>query len=169
MHYKLDIQPIPKEILYVNELNLVTSTPYERRDEYEKALTGKTSSEGGILPDDNVRVYIPMDLSAESIMRQLHILYGNFGSPTESNEFHYYSEVRQLISQLEIYDQVWVARDSGHAIQKVNGGVFHSERGRRLAKKIVDFLLEDEGCAECFPYNLIEELESEFWLDDFKL
>lgn len=36
--------------------------------------------------------------------------------------------------------------------------VFHSERGRRLAKKIVDFLLEDEGCAECFPCNLIEEL-----------
>lgn len=40
--------------------------------------------------------------------------------------------------------------------------VFHSERGRRLAKKIVDFLLEDEECAEYFPYNLIEELESEF-------
>ena len=40
--------------------------------------------------------------------------------------------------------------------------VFQSERGRRLAKKIVDFLLEDEGCAEYFPYNLIEELESEF-------
>ena len=34
-------------------------------------------------------------------------------------------------------------------------------------KKIVDFLLEDEGCAECFPYNLSEELQSEFWLDDF--
>lgn len=93
MHHKLDIQPIPKEVLYVNELNLVTSTPYERRDEHEKALTGKTSSEG----------------------------------------------------------------------------VFHSERGRLLAKKIVDFLLEDEGCAERFPYNLIEELESEFWLNDFKL
>ena len=37
--------------------------------------------------------------------------------------------------------------------------VFHSERGRRLAKKIVDFLLEDEGCAECFPRNLIEEFK----------
>lgn len=54
---------------------------------------------------------------------------------------------------------MWVARDSGHAIQKVNGGVFHSERGRKLAKKIVDFLLEDEGCAECFPCNLIEEFK----------
>lgn len=110
-----------------------------------------------------------MDLSTENIMRQLHIIYGNFGSPTECNEFQYDSEVRQLISQLEIYDQGWVARDSGHAIQKVNGGVLHSEQGRILAKKIVDFLLEDEGCAECFPYNLIEELKREFWLDDFKL
>ena len=55
-----------------------------------------------------------MDLSTENIMRQLHIIYGNFGSPTECNEFQYDSEVRQLISQLEIYDQV--CDEIGHVI-----------------------------------------------------
>lgn len=49
-----------------------------------------------------------MDLSAESIMRQLHILYAQLGSPTES--------------------------------------------------------LEDEGCAECFLFEFIKELKTEFWL-----
>lgn len=39
--------------------------------------------------------------------------------------------------------------------------VFHSERGRRLAKKIVDFLLEDEECAECFPCNLNDKNSKE--------
>lgn len=65
-----------------------------------------------------------MDLSAEKIMRQLHILYRNLGTPMENNEFQYESEVRKLITQLEIYDQVWVARDARHAVQKMNGGEF---------------------------------------------
>lgn len=38
----------------------------------EKAVTGKKKSEGGILPDDNVRIYVPMDLNADGIMRQLY-------------------------------------------------------------------------------------------------
>lgn len=41
-------------------------------DEMEKAVTGKKKYEGGILPDDNVRIYVPMDLNADGIMRQLY-------------------------------------------------------------------------------------------------
>ena len=164
MHHKLDTHPIPEKVLYVNELNLVTSNQYEMLTDYEKALTGKRISEGGILPEDNVRIYVPMDLSAESIMRQLHILYAQLGSPTESNEYQYYSEMRKLVSRLEIYDQVWVVRDSGHAVQKTDGGSLHSQQGIELAKKMVNFLLEDEGCAECFPFEFIKELKIEFWL-----
>ena len=65
MHHKLDIHPIPEEVLYVNDLLLAGKVPYETKDDMEKAVTGKKKSEGGILPDDNVRIYVPMDLNAE--------------------------------------------------------------------------------------------------------
>lgn len=31
MHHKLDIHPIPTDVLYVNELSLVGKVPYETR------------------------------------------------------------------------------------------------------------------------------------------
>lgn len=121
MHYKLDIDPIPEEVLYVNDLSLTGKVPYETKDDMEKAVTGKKKSEGGILPDDNVRIYVPMDLNAEGIMWWLYALYGSLGYPTESNESAYYSGVRKIITQLEIYDQVCVARKE-ESVQKANGG-----------------------------------------------
>lgn len=57
MHHKLDINPIPENVLYVNELSLAGKVPYETKDMTEKALTGKTRQKGGILPDDNVRMH----------------------------------------------------------------------------------------------------------------
>ena len=93
MHHKLDIHPIPEEVLYVNDLLLAGKVPYETKDDMEKAVTGKKKSEGGILPDDNVRIYVPMDLNAEGIMWRLYALYGSLGYPTESNESAYYSGV----------------------------------------------------------------------------
>lgn len=55
MHHKLDIHPIPENVLYINELSLAAKVPYETKQKTEKALTGKTVPDGGILPDDNVR------------------------------------------------------------------------------------------------------------------
>ena len=52
MHHKLDIRPIPENVLYINELSLAAKVPYETKQETEKALTGKTVSDGGILPDE---------------------------------------------------------------------------------------------------------------------
>ena len=74
MHHKLDIHPIPEEMLYVNDPLLAVNVPYETKNEMEKAVTGKKKSEGGILPDDNVRIYVTMDLNADGIMRQLYAL-----------------------------------------------------------------------------------------------
>ena len=81
MHHKLDIHPIPEEMLYVNDPSLAVKVPYETEDEMEKAVTGKKKSEGGILPDDNVRIHVPMDLNADGIMRQRYALYGALGEP----------------------------------------------------------------------------------------
>ena len=69
----------------------------------EKAVTGKKKSEGGIPPDDNVRIYVPMDLNADGIMRQLYALYGALGEPTESNELVYHSGSEWIFVKL------WVA------------------------------------------------------------
>ena len=114
MHHKLDIHPIPEEVLYVNDLLLAGKVPYETKDDMEKAVTGKKKSEGGILPDDNVRIYVPMDLNAEDIMWRLYALYGR--------------------------------------------------EGIDLAGKIVKYLEENEGTAECFPYDEVEKLREMFWL-----
>ena len=65
MHHKLDIRPIPEEVPYVNDLSLTGTLTYETKDDMEKAVTGKKKSDGGILPDDNVRIYVPMDLNAD--------------------------------------------------------------------------------------------------------
>ena len=164
MHHNLDIYPIPKDVLYVNELSLAGKVPYETKDDTAKAITGKKKSEGGILPDDNERIYVPMDLNADIIMWQLYSLHGSLGYPTEKNESAYSSGVRKVISQLEIYDQVWVARKVGESVQKENGGVRHSQQGIELAKQIVKYLECNEGDAECFPYDEIEELRENFWL-----
>lgn len=164
MHHKLDIHSIPADVLYVNELSLAEKVPYETKQDMEKAVTGKCEREGGILPDDNVRIYVPMDLNADIIMWQLYSLFGSHGDPTESNESVYSSGVKKIISQLEIYDQVWSARNVGETVQKEAGGVSHSRQGIELAGKIVKYLEDNDGTAECFPYDEIAELKNEFWL-----
>ena len=60
MHHKLDIHPVPEEVLYINELSLAENVPYETKDTMEKAVTGKCVRDSGILPDDNVRIYVPI-------------------------------------------------------------------------------------------------------------
>ena len=37
-----------------------------------------------------------------------------------------------------------------------------AKKGIELADKIIGVLLEDEGCAECFPYDVVDELKKEF-------
>ena len=103
-----------------------------------------------------------MDLSADSIMGQLYSLYSSLGSPTENNELGYCAGVRKVISQLEIYDQVWAARKAAETVQKKDGGERHSLQGIELAKRIVKYLEDNEGTAELFPYEEIEDLREEF-------
>lgn len=164
MHHKLDIHPTPTDVLYVNQLSLAGKAPYETKQDMDKALTGRTKSNGGILPDDNVRIYVPMDLNADIIMWQLYSLHSTLGYSTEKNESAYCSGVGKVISQLEIYDQVWAARNLEDTVQKGDGGVRHSHQGIELAKQIVKYLEEIEGAAECFPYDGIQELREVFWL-----
>ena len=82
------------------------------------------------------------------------------GSPNDMNEMEFSCEVGKIISQLEIYDQVWVARDLKNAVRIEER--LHSTKGIELTKKIINVLMGDEGCAESFPYDVVDELKAEF-------
>lgn len=108
--------------------------------------------------------YALMHLNADNIVWQLNSLHDALGYPTEDNESAYSFGVRRIISQLEIYDKVWAARNVADSVQKEDGGVRHSKQGIELVKQIVNYLEDIEGGAECFPYDEIEELRENFCL-----
>lgn len=164
MKHKLDYKPIPEDVLYINELDLADTLPYQTKMDMERAETGKSEREGGILPNDNVRIYVPIDLNSDFIMWRLHAIFVSLDYPTEDNESAYSYAVRRIISQLEIYDQVCVTRNFEESIQKELGGVRHSREGIELAGRIVEYLEDNDGTAECFPWEEIGELRNEFWL-----
>ena len=161
MHHDLDIHPIPEKVLYINDLSIAdTAFGYETKKQHQKAITGKIHANGGILADDNVRIYIPLDLNADQILSRLQQIYRVIGNQNDMNEMEFSCEVGKIISQLEIYDQVWVARDLKNAVRIEER--IHSTKGIELTKKIINVLMEDEGCAECFPYDVVDELKAEF-------
>lgn len=113
----------------------------------------------------NVFDDVPMDLNMNEIMFRVYRLYSVLGYPTERNESEFSTKMGQIVSQLEIYDQVWAVRDMEHAIQKDHPTVRHSQQGTALARKLIDYMETHDGCAECYPYDIIEELKSTFWLE----
>ncbi len=163
MSNKIEDHPIPEDVFYVNDINLVGGIQYELIADYEKAKTGKTIKEGGILPDDNIRIYIPLDLNSDSIMAELEYLYYSLGEVSENNEFVYCSGVRKIIKKLEIYDQAMLKSKKSKAVKK--GEIFHSIKGIKLAKDIVKYLAYNDGCAELFPYDEIDKLNKEYSLE----
>lgn len=95
-----------------------------------------------------------------NIMWQLEVLYNTLGDVEEKNEFAYRDGVQKLIYQLEVYDQVWIERNLTKVIG--NGEKIHSEQGRELAQKMIEYLESEEGSAELFPYEIIDELKEEY-------
>ena len=59
---------------------------------------------------------------------------------------------------LTMYDQVWYARGDG-------AGNGHSKRATKLAKSMIDVLMENEGCAEMFPYDVVQNLSDDYGFD----
>lgn len=159
MNHKLDNHPISERMIYVNDLQLANDVPYETERELEAA---NREMEGGILLDDNVRICVPMDLNADAIMRQLYMLYDALEPVDEGNECNYSSSLARIILQLEVYDQAWAAMEKGNDNQAVVAR--HSVQGIKLAKQVVEYLEVNEGVAECFPYEKIEELKGKFAL-----
>ena len=102
-HHKLDIYPIPKDEqpFYINEPWLIDASLF-----WEKEFPY-----GPEEANDNFRVYIPLDLNKEAILRRLDHIILKYGKVNWKNEFNFSVDVERLVSQLEIYDEFWYIRN----------------------------------------------------------
>ena len=146
-HHRMDPYPMlqDKTPLYINEPWLIDKSlleyPQHREPEEQP---------------DNVRFYIPMDLNQEAILRRLDRVIAQYGEATEENEMEFGIDVGMIISQVEIYDQVWFIR---HMPKEGK----HSQEGIAVVREIITRLEEvPDGCAECFPFETIDELKQEY-------
>ncbi len=85
--------------MYINEPWLIDKTLLElppNREPDDKA--------------DNIRIYIPMDLNRDAILRRLDGIINHYGEANEENEYDFSVDVGALIAQIEIYAQIWYVR-----------------------------------------------------------
>ena len=149
-HHNLDIYPEPrdKSPLYINEPWIIDETADMRVSVPDPAT-------------DNVRVYVPLDLNRETILRRLQYIKSKYGDVDWRNETSISVEVALLIHQIEIYDQVHYVRHmpkvSTHPGEKI-----HSVEATSLVKEFIKELEEIDSSGDTFPYEKIEELRKEF-------
>lgn len=145
--HTLDVYPIPKDKapLYINEPWLIDCSLLE-------------ISNGSAEPEqeeDNIRVYIPLDINKNAILRRLDTMIIHYGEANEKNELDFSIDVDMLVSQIEIYDQIWYVRHMPE-----NGE--HSQEAVDLVREFIARLEEiPDGCAEIFPFELIDTLREE--------
>lgn len=148
-HHNLDVFPIPKEKkpMFINE-------PWMIDRSMEWIMETFTPEP---LPDeDNIRVYIPMDINRKAIIRRLDWIIRHYGEANEKNEMDFSCDVVNLISQIEIYDQIWFIR---HPPKEGK----HSLEAIELVKEFIEHLENiPDGCAERFPFSTIKKLRAEF-------
>ena len=141
-HHKLDPYPDPKDKtpIYINEPWVIDKSLLDYSVDYK------------VDERDNVRVYFPMDLSRDAILRRLNRVIAHYGEANEENESDFYEDVGMIISQIEIYDQIWFVRNMPEVGK-------HSAEAVSLVKDVISALEEiPDGCAECFPFETVEEL-----------
>lgn len=147
-HHDLDVYSVPREKnpLYINEPWLVDGSII--RDSGDSKEPDKQ--------EDNIRIYVPIDLNREAILRRLADIISRYGEANYENELDFLMDVERLISQIEIYDQVWFVRH-------MPAGRKHSAEAELLVKDFISVLKKNpDGCAETFPFELIDDLKREY-------
>ncbi len=156
-HHPLDVWPLPREKkpMFINEPWLIDNSIYfETQKQMEKAREPEDE-------EDNRRVYIPLDLNKAAFLRRLEHVLGKYTNITWKNESAVYSEVHAILTQIEIYDQLWFVRE-GEFPKDENGMITgHSHHAKDVIKEVVARLEEVDSC-EDFPYDIIEELKTEY-------
>ena len=151
-HHNLDVYPIPRERQprYINEPSLIDPT----LDEYE---IGKQFSD----EPDNKRIYVPLDINEKSVLRRIDAVIGFFGDATFANEMSYMNCIGHIISQVEIYDQLWFVREMSSSPDGK-----HSKKGIELITKIVKRLEDIEALdSEIFPMCYASDLKKAFGVE----
>ena len=157
-HHTLGVHPKPEDRkpLFVNEPWLIDCSLI---DVYEP---GRDRRDPECQPD-NVRIYVPLDLNREAILRRMRYIIYSYGEVSEENESDFSLDVAQLISQIEIYDQIWFVR--GGKFDKDEDGLItgHSKEAVELVEEFVTELEAiPDACAECFPFETIDRLKEEY-------
>jgi len=181
-HHNLDIKPIPEQVLFINEpeiTGMFCGCGPEYLPDWERLYRANQSTDNaswyaGQSPD-HVRVYVPLDLSKDCILAYFRAVLACFQRADERNEMEFSSSIEQVITRLEIYDQVWFVRERSKPWK--DDGAFpddpaqaprHSRHAAEIARVIVDELLQvaQNGCtAELFPYQSIDMLCREYGFD----
>ncbi len=149
IHHSLDVYPIPKEKapMYINEPWLIDDSLIWENHGHSKEPEAE---------EDNIRVYLPVDLNKKAILRRLSAVIEKYGETNEKNEFDFRQDVNRLIWQIEIYDQIWYVR---HMPKQGD----HSEEAKQLVRDFISQLEQiPDGCAEQFPFDTIDELKEEY-------
>ena len=151
-HHDLDPYPVPKDKmpLYINEPELI-----------DLSIGEISKKKRNNLPEnqpDNIRIYVPLDLNREAILRRLDWVIARYHEASEKNESDFSADVEKLIEQIEIYDQVWFVRHMPKSGE-------HSVEAQELVLAFIAKLEQiPDGCAELFPFSTIDELKHEYLL-----
>lgn len=156
-HHEIDVwtEPKDKSVRFINETELIDRTLLEYCETDDEIRNiDKT--------EDNIRVYVPLDINKGAILRRISSVIRRYGEATEENEMLFSSDIQSIISQLEIYDQIWFVREYPEKGK-------HSRKALELAENIIN-KLEDISVidAELFPMDIIEELTEEYLNSDDK-
>ena len=140
-------------------LYICTGPPFMETPKRSKSLLEYPHHREPDKKEDNIRIYLPMDLNKDAILRRLDYISVVYEEAREDNETDFSVDVGMIISQLEIYDQIWFVR---HMPKKGE----HSREAKKLVAEIVSRLENiPDGGAESFPFELIDELKEEYLSD----
>ena len=158
-HHPLDIWPLPREQkpMFINEPWLIDESIY--LDSLAQAQQARNPEE----EEDNRRVYIPLDLNKAAFLRRLDHIIDKYPQITWRNESAISTEVWSVISQVEIYDQIWFIHEGEFPTDEQARITGHSYHATEAVKEIIA-KLEEIDTSEAFPYNIIDELKKEYSL-----
>ena len=158
-HHPLDVWPLPREQkpMFINEPWLIDDSIYF--ESYKQMMSLREPED----QPDNRRVYIPLDLNKSAFLRRLDHILSKYLDITWRNESNVYCEVRSILAQIEIYDQLWFVREGNFKTDENHMICGHSQHATDVIKEFISRLETVDTC-EDFPYDIIDELKKEYSL-----
>lgn len=147
--HRLDLYPIPVDqtAVFINEPWLIDPTLEESEENREANVQA-----------DNSRVYIPLDINSDSILRRLDGIVETFKNINPQNVSAFRSAVNTLLLQVEIYDQMRGVREL------VDPGQ-HSQAALQMIPEFIKRLeaVPKDADTGDFPADIIALLREDFF------